>query len=44
MLEITYGELLIVISIVWVIMRVLIGIKNKKISFFREAQMMMVYM
>lgn len=43
MLEITYGELLIVISIVWVIMRVLIGIKNKKISFFREAQMMMVY-
>lgn len=43
MLEITYWELLIVISIVWVIMRVLIGIKNKKIFFFREAQMMMVY-
>lgn len=43
MLEITYWELLIVITIVWVIIRVLTGIKNKKVSFSREAQMMMVY-
>lgn len=43
MLEITYWELLIVITIVWVMIRVLTGIKNKKASFSREAQLMMVY-
>lgn len=43
MLEVTYWELVTVISIVWVIIRVLMGIKNKKVSFSREAQMMMVY-
>lgn len=43
MLEITYWELFIVITIVWVIARVLIGLKNKKASVAREVQMMLVY-
>lgn len=43
MLEITYWELCAAITIAWVIIRAIVGIKNKKVSFFREAQLMMVY-
>lgn len=43
MIEITYWEIVVFISIIWVILRVLTGIRNKKVSFLREAQMMMVY-
>lgn len=43
MLEITYWELLMVISFLWVMIRVLIGVKTKKVSLTREAQLLLVY-
>lgn len=41
--EITYWELLALITAVWVIVRVINGIKKKKAAFSREAQLLMVY-
>lgn len=43
MTEITYWELLAAITLVWVILRLIIGFKNKGASFKREAQMLLVY-
>lgn len=41
--EITYGEMLAVITAVWILVRVIAGIKKKKVSFAREVQLLMVY-
>lgn len=44
MFEITYWELLVVITIVWVMIRVILGIKSKRVSFLREVQLLLVYL
>lgn len=43
MIEITYVEMFLVITALWVVVRALVGIKNKKISFLREIQLLLVY-
>lgn len=43
MIEIEYWKLFGVITILWVVWRALVGIKNRKISFLIEAKMLMVY-
>ncbi len=43
MLEITYFQLLIFISIIWVITRLAIAIKSKTFSLKRECQLLLVY-
>lgn len=41
--EITYWEMLAFISAVWVLARVIAGVKNRKVSAAREAMLLMVY-
>ena len=41
--EITYPELLIFISFVWIIIRIVFGIKNKKVIIKRELLLLLVY-
>ena len=43
MLEITYFQLLIFISIIWIITRLAIAIKSKTFSLKRECQLLLVY-
>lgn len=43
MIEIGYWELFAVISVIWLTIRVIVGIKNKKVSFKREFQLILVY-
>lgn len=43
MREITFRELFVFITIVWVIVRTIIGIKNHTLSVKREAQLLLVY-
>lgn len=43
MIEITFWELLQAMAILWIIIRAIIAIKNKEISFAREAQLLLVY-
>ena len=43
MLEITYAQLLIFITIVWIIIRVVIGLKTKQFSIKRELLQLLVY-
>lgn len=43
MLEITYFQLLIIISIIWIITRLAIAIKSKTFSLKRECQLLLVY-
>lgn len=41
--EITYNELFIFITLVWIATRVIIGLKEKKVSWIQEAKMLLVY-
>ncbi|MBP5555210.1 MAG: VanZ family protein [Lachnospiraceae bacterium] len=43
MIQMTYVQLLIIISISWVIIRCAVGLKNRQISIKRELQMLLVY-
>lgn len=43
MFEITYWELLLFITALWILIRIIIGLKAKKVSFKREIQLLMVY-
>lgn len=43
MIEIQFWQLFIAITIVWVFNRVLVRFKNKKVSFRREMQLLLVY-
>lgn len=43
MLEITYWELFTFITILWILIRSVIAVKNHKVTFAREAQMLLVY-
>ena len=43
MLTISYSTLLIFISLIWLVVRGSVGIRNKRISWKREAQLMLVY-
>lgn len=41
--EITYWEMVAIITAIWIIVRVVVVVKNKKISWAREAQLLLVY-
>ena len=41
--EITYPEVLIFISVIWIMVRIIFGIKNKKVSLERELVLLPVY-
>ena len=41
--EITYPEVLIFISVIWIMVRIFFGIKNKKVSLKRELVLLPVY-
>lgn len=41
--EITYTEMFIFITVLWIAVRVITGIKNKSVSWKREALLMLVY-
>lgn len=43
MIEISYGAMIALISIIWCLIRAMYAIKNKRISFKREAQLFLVY-
>lgn len=43
MFEITYWQLINVITIAWLLIRVIVAVKNNKVSFLKETQMMLVY-
>jgi len=43
MIEISYAVVLMLISILWILVRVFFGVKNKKISWKRELQLLLVY-
>lgn len=43
MVEIYYSQMLLVISALWLLVRVLFWLKNKKIDWIREAQLLLVY-
>ena len=43
MTEITYGELLLIITALWVLVRAAVTVKTNRFSLKREAQLLMVY-
>lgn len=43
MLAISYSTLLIFISLIWLVVRGSVGVRNKRISWKREAQLLLVY-
>ena len=43
MFEVTYGELFIGITVLWIASRVIVGVKTKRVSLLRELQMLMIY-
>ena len=43
MIEIYYSQMVLVISALWLLVRVLFWLKNKKIDWIREAQLLLVY-
>ena len=43
MVEIYYSQMVLVISALWLLVRVLFWLKNKKIDWIREAQLLLVY-
>lgn len=43
MIEISYAEMVIFISIIWCFSRAVIWVKNRKISWIRELQLLLVY-
>lgn len=43
MIKITYGTMLIFISILWCLVRVIFAIRNKRIDWKRELQLLLVY-
>lgn len=43
MVEIYYGQMVLVISILWLLVRCICWIKNKRIDWKREAQLLLVY-
>ena len=43
MIEIYYGQMVLVISVLWVLVRAVCWIKNKRIDWIREAQLLLVY-
>ena len=43
MIEITYVQLLIGITLLWILTRLIVGVKNKRFSIKRELQLLLVY-
>ena len=43
MVEIYYSQMVLVISALWLLVRILFWLKNKKIDWIREAQLLLVY-
>lgn len=43
MIQISYTDMLLAISIIWILVRGIFGIKNKKTDWKRELQLMLVY-
>ena len=43
MIRISYAAMVIFISIIWLVIRAVVWSKNKKITWFRELQLLLVY-
>ena len=43
MIEITYGQMVLTISLLWLLVRGILWIKAKQIDWKREAQLLLVY-
>ena len=43
MIEISYLQMLLTISAIWVAVRIFFGIRNKKVQLKRELQLLLVY-